>query len=162
MLIDRIRKRVNTLELGSYEAYCEHLKSDRTENQSLINLITTNETYFYRTPRVWNFLENEFLPSRLEMGAQNVSIWSAAASRGDEAHTIAIFCQAFRERHPNLSYRVLGTDISQEVVSSAQKGIYKGRSIQRFRATRNDLFSRYMAGQDEEGFRVTQEVKKNI
>ncbi|MEO0335599.1 MAG: protein-glutamate O-methyltransferase CheR [Pseudomonadota bacterium] len=162
MLVGRIRKRVIELELKDYESYLQLVKSNRDEETRFTTLITTNETYFYRTPRVWDFIENEFLPKHFQDESKKVKIWSAAASTGDEAHTLGIVCEDFRSKNPAFGYSVLGTDISEKVINKANQGVYKGRPTQRFRDTRPDLFQKYMIGSDSEGFRVNPEIKFQI
>jgi chemotaxis protein methyltransferase CheR len=159
MLIGRIRKRVNELELASYDDYLSYLGSHRNEEKNFVNLITTNETYFYRTPRVWDFIEKEFLPN---CKSGHVNIWSAASSTGDEAHTLGIVCQNYKDQKTGFSYSVTGTDISSSVVERAADGLYIGRPVQRFREAREDLFKKYMVGDDTDGFRVIPKIKSNI
>ena len=65
MLVGRIEK-VSELGLGDYESYLEHVGFDKLEQSYFTNLITTNETYFYRTPRIWSFIEKEFLTANFE------------------------------------------------------------------------------------------------
>lgn len=163
MLIGRMRKRVNELGVEGYEDYLNVIKSDSSEKQKFINLITTNETYFYRTPRIWNFIENTFLKDwHTNNSNQTVNIWSAASSSGEEAYTLGIICQHFKSMHSDFKYRIIGTDISSSVINIANTGVYKGRSIERFKKSRPDLFDKYMIGDNESGYRVISSIKSNI
>ena len=162
MLVGRIRKRVCELGLGDYESYLEHVRFDKLEQSYFTNLITTNETYFYRTPRIWSFIEKDFLTANFEHGSKFLNIWSAASSTGDEAHTLGVLCQKFKDTHSGFAYRILGTDISQKVVDKAKQGLYSGRSLKRFRELRPDLFKKYMEGSDENGYQVSAQIKQNI
>lgn len=160
MLVGRIRKQLTRLKLKSYEEYLQLVKEDHQEKEQFINAMTTNETYFYRTPRVWDFIINEFLTKW--DSKKKLKVWSAASSTGEEAHTLGIVFQDYKSNHFGFQYNILGTDISSEVVTRAQKGSYIGRSVERFRNTRPDLFQKYMNGDDENGHRVVSEIKSNL
>lgn len=162
MLVGRIKKRVQELQLKSYESYLNYLSDHREEEVVFTNLITTNETYCYRTPRVWDFFEQEFLPGLIERKSKQARIWSAASSTGEEAHTIGVFCESFKSKERNFTYKITGTDISESVVEKARQGLYVGRSVKRFRESKPDLFSNYMEGSDDEGFKVVSSIKRNI
>ena len=58
MLEGRLRKRLRALDMGSYQEYIQKVKSDTEEQQAFIDAVTTNETYFYRTPRIWSYLHD--------------------------------------------------------------------------------------------------------
>ncbi len=160
MLIGRLRKRVATLHLNSYEDYLEYLSANKEEQAHFINQITTNETYCYRTPRVWDFFANELLANTAP--GKTLNVWSAAASTGEEAHTAAILCHHFQRSHNDFRYRILGTDIAPSVIETATKGLYTGKSIKRFREAQPELFSQYMQGSDDQGYTVLPDIKANI
>lgn len=159
MLVGRLRRRVTELSL-TYEGYLEKVRTDKAEGRQFIDLTTTNETYFYRTPRVWEFFNEEFLPKWDTQ--KTLRIWSAAASTGEEAHTLGILCQAHKERNPGFQYKIFGTDISTEVVDIARKGTYNGRSIRRFRGSHPELFEKYMQGDDANGYQAIPAIKANL
>ena len=84
MVEGRLRKRVLLLKLESYEDYLKLVKQDKKEQVFFIDLVTTNETYFFRTPRIWDYLETKFLPEWFAKHPKQVfTAWSAAASSGD-------------------------------------------------------------------------------
>lgn len=160
MLEGRLKRRLRALELPGYKEYLDYIKVHQTEHEFFINAITTNETYFYRTPRVWNYINDEFLPQWLDgHSGQTLRVWSAASSTGEEAHTLGIILESFKSANPEFRYQIKGTDIDSSVVNTANLGIYNGRSIQRFREARPDLFSRYMIGNDETGYNVVPQIK---
>lgn len=163
MIEGRLRRRVLALNLSSYEDYLNRVRTDKTEEAQFIDLVTTNETYFFRTPRIWEYLETRFLPAwARENPGTSLKIWSAAASSGEEAHSLGVICQAFRESHPAFSYQILGTDISGEMVELCQKGEYSGRSIEAFRQTRGSLFERYMRPVSEFSYQADPEIRKRL
>ena len=163
MVEGRLRKRVTALNLPSYEQYLRLVKEDKSEQVSFIDLVTTNETYFFRTPRVWDYLEKKFLPAWIAAHPKQVFIaCSAEASSGEEAHSLAILCQSFKEKHPGFLYQILGTDISAEMVGLCQSGKYSGRSIESFRKTKAATFERYMKPMPDGSFQVPAEIKSRL
>ena len=89
MLSGRLRSRMRELSLDTYESYFEYLTANKSEHGSFVNAITTNETYFYRTPRIWNYVSGEFLPDWFQANqGKTLKVWSAASSTGEEAHTL--------------------------------------------------------------------------
>lgn len=163
MVEGRLRKRIMALNLTSYEDYLSIVKTDRSEQVNFIDLVTTNETYFYRTPRIWDYLEKTFLPDWFRRHPKAVfTAWSAAASSGEEAHTLATLCQDFKEKNPSFLYQITGTDISSEMVELCRRGHYSGRSIESFRKARPDLFEKHLRLVGQEAYEVKPEIKSRI
>ena len=88
--------------------------------------------------------------------------WSAAASSGEEAHSLGILCQSFKEKNPEFLYQILGTDISHEMIELCQQGHYSGRSIEAFRKNRPQLFEKYMRNVQNDVFQVRTEIKSRL
>lgn len=163
MVQGRIRKRIMTLLLDSYESYLALVKSESQEQVVFIDLITTNETYFFRTPRIWDYLEKVYLPNWYKSHPKQVFlVWSAAASSGEEAHSLGVTLQAFKDKNSDFVFQILGTDISKEMVTLCQKGIYGGRSIESFKNSRPEWFSKYMTKSEEGLYQVNPEIKARI
>jgi chemotaxis protein methyltransferase CheR len=119
----RLSGRIQRLGLPDFDSYAELLESpdDGGEFQMAVDLLTTNETYFFREPAHFKLLEAELSRTR----PQSLSVWSAAASFGDEAYSTAMMLadlQTLGSIGPD--WRILGTDISDRVLSSAVQGIY--------------------------------------
>ncbi|MEP5729536.1 MAG: protein-glutamate O-methyltransferase CheR [Sulfitobacter sp.] len=163
MLVSRLRSRLREVDEPSFSGYISRLSKDPDEMQEMTNRVTTNETYFYRTPRVWDYLEDEFLPRFLEKGqSQPMRVWSGASSTGEEAHTIGVLLENIRLTNAKFDYSVLGTDVSSRVLDVATKGLYKGRSIARFRKAKPDLFDKHMVGDDENGFKADPQIRSRL
>lgn len=121
LLCGRLAKRLTALGLSSYQRYYQYLVSPQgaVELEVAIDLITTHETYFFREPKHFEFLRQQILP---KMAAQaDFRVWSAASSTGEEAYTLAML---LHEGRPHLPWSVLGSDISHEVLKSAERGLY--------------------------------------
>lgn len=119
----------------SYDEYMDRVESDLTgqEAQNLINILTTNHTYFMRESEHFEFLKDVVLPELKEREkiSRDLRIWSAAASSGEEPYTIAMVVKAFFGLdYPNWDTSILATDISKKVLDTAVEGIYSKEQIQ--------------------------------
>ena len=123
LLTGRLAKRLNALGMSSYTEYFKYV-TDGTHDDELnfmIDLLTTNETYFFREPQHFDFLK-QLVPTQLRQG-QVYRVWSAASSNGAEAYTIAmILAERLGVDGP---WEILGTDISNSMLEQAQSGLYR-------------------------------------
>lgn len=163
MMFSRLQRRLRETGQASFAGYIALVAEDADEMQELTNRVTTNETYFYRTPRVWSYLREEIVPSFLaSASSRGMRVWSAAASTGAEAHTLGVVLEEVRTNNRGFDYSVLGTDISSRVIDIAEEGCYVGRPVARFMREEPTLFAKYMMGNDEDGYRVTADIKRRI
>lgn len=162
LLQGRLRPRLRTLGLASYQEYLALVEQDRAEVQVFINMVTTNDTAFFRTPHVWDYFARQFLPEWfLDHPGKILKIWSAAAASGEEAYSIAMLCQEFKQSAPAFQYQILATDISTEVLATGRAGLYGGRSLDGIRAAQPRLYEKYFVPQAE-GAQVVPELQKQI
>ena len=127
MLEGRIRKRVRACGRRDVNDYCRFLFEEggvETELVDLIDVVTTNKTDFFREPSHFDFLAQEILPRLAEKGRRTVRAWSAAASMGMEAYTLAMVLEDFCAEHGGMDYAILGTDLCTEVLAQAVRGVY--------------------------------------
>lgn len=163
LLQGRIRPRLREIGLKSYKEYLDFLKENSSEKEFFIDLCTTNETYFFRTQRVWDYFEHDFLKKWYEKNPhQKLKIWSGASSSGEEVYTIGILCEKFKKTHPHFQYEITGSDISNEILAKAQMGIYQGRSIEAFRKNHPALFNEMMKSEDQVNYQVLPSIRANI
>ena len=148
----RLRERLAVLDLTSFAEYHHHLRfSPRAEAEwdEAIDLLTTNETYFFREDHQLRAFRDEILPMLAEQAKprRRLAIWSAGCATGEEAYTCAIlldqsglFPRTPRRGEPAWDVRVYGSDISRRCVAHARRGIY-GASA--FRVTPPDVRQHY-------------------
>jgi len=122
LLVGRLARRVQALGCESFGAYFDYLTKGKNaaELQAMVNLVTTNETYFFREPKHFDFLQQQAAQHRHE-GKGTFRVWSAAASSGEEAYTVAMVLAETLGKRP---WEVMGTDISTKVLTTAQGGHY--------------------------------------
>jgi chemotaxis protein methyltransferase CheR len=128
MLEGRLRKRLRVTGHHDFDSYCEYLfKNDGLESETihLIDAVTTNKTDFFREPAHFQFMVDRALPDLLDKGHREIRTWSSACSIGAEPYTIAMVLEAyFQDMAPETRYKILATDLSTDVLQTAQKGIY--------------------------------------
>ncbi|RVU21961.1 protein-glutamate O-methyltransferase CheR [Methylobacterium oryzihabitans] len=127
MLEGRLRKRMRALDLDSLDAYGRHLFEAghlADEFVHLVDCVTTNKTDFFREPAHFDCLRDEMVPRLSRPGRAILKVWSAAASTGAEAYSLAMALDAMAVDGAGPGYVVLGTDVSMEVLRVASAGIY--------------------------------------
>lgn len=122
MVGSRLAKRLNYFQLDSYLHYFQFAMSNenKAELQMMVDILTTNETYFFREPKHFDYLRDNILSSW--RGSNNsFRIWSAASSSGEEAYSLGMTLSESLGAH---EWEVLGTDLSTKVLKKAQQGVY--------------------------------------
>jgi chemotaxis protein methyltransferase CheR len=132
LLEGRLGKRLRALGLGSFDEYCDLVRMDESgeETVELLNLVTTNHTFFFREGEHFDFLSGVALPEARRRMARSASypfrIWSAGCATGEEAYSIAIaLLESFGPEAPARDIGILGTDISTMALDNARKGLYQ-------------------------------------
>lgn len=105
---------------------------------SVINLMTTNETLWFRDESCWNALEKDILPDlfgKLEQSADDVKIWVAGCSTGQEAYSLAILidelCTRLQRAELARRFDIQAMDISETALETARAARYNGFEINR-------------------------------
>ena len=137
LLESRLQKRVNFLGLGSFEEYYNYVTDSVkgfNEKKYLYEAITINETFFFRNQPQFDAMVSHILPDLIQkkqsVKQKKIRIWSAASSSGEEAYTIAMLVKDIvKPKYPDFEFEIIGTDINNAVVETAQKGIYKEYSV---------------------------------
>lgn len=113
---NRLLKQLLKYELNSYSDYFRLIQINKNEKTTMLNLITTNETYFFREMKHFDFINNEIKSLNKN---NKIRIWSAASSTGAEAYSVAMLFHDAK-----LNYEILGTDINTDVIKKANIGLY--------------------------------------
>ena len=121
LVMGRLDKRLRWLGIATYREYLHLLRQpgDNPELRLAIDLLTTNETFFFREPRHFEFLRR--VASAVPPSSRVFRLWSAASSSGEEAYTAAM---VLADSLPGGRFEIVGTDVSTRVVERAQRGVY--------------------------------------
>ncbi|MEM8781360.1 MAG: protein-glutamate O-methyltransferase CheR [Planctomycetota bacterium] len=130
VLESRLARRLEELEFEDFSQYLMFLTMgpyQTEEFQEMFNRITINETSFFRNEPQLDVFEQRILPELLEKrkNAKRLRIWSAACSSGEEPYTLAMqLHRSLGVRLADWKIEILGTDISEKVLTQAQTGVY--------------------------------------
>lgn len=155
----RLAKRVKHHGLRSYDDYFQLLMKNGGDGelQMAIDLLTTNETYFFREPKHFDFLRDKILPQR--KAGKPFRLWSAASSSGEEPYSIAMLLADVLGEAP---WEIIGSDISSRILDRARSGLYameRAEDIPKHYLTR---FCLKGTGGHEGKFLVARELRSRI
>lgn len=166
LLENRLGNRLKQLNLRSFGEYYHYLQYDpnrKTELNRLFEVVTTNETSFYRNPPQLKVFEDNVLSAVIDVARKNgdkrLRIWSAGCSTGEEPYTIAIILHELLRSEISLwDIKITANDLSEAVLVSARRGEYTDYAL---RTTPKPIVMKYFT---EEGgkFKIKPEVKKLI
>jgi len=131
LLVGRLFKRVRDLGLRSFNDYYRKVIADADEHTRMLDLITTNETAFFREPHQFAYLEHDALPRwtrEADAGRRDraLSVWSAGCSTGEEPYSVAMLLHA---RCPGWKIDIVATDLSTRVLETAERGIWPAEKL---------------------------------
>jgi chemotaxis protein methyltransferase CheR len=169
--IDLSKKRVliegrlsNIIEKKGMKSFGEYLDSikrnKKDEVTMLVNKLTTNYTYFYREENHFKYLREVILPYEEKNNKSKIiNIWSAGCSSGEEPYTLAmVIDDYFKFSASQWKINILASDISENVLSKAQEGIYAADAIKNLpEAYKKKYFTKV-----NDKYQVIPEIKKYI
>lgn len=124
MYYSRLVKRIRKLGLRSFAEYVTYLEKNQTsEFTPFIDSITTNLTSFFRENHHFDMLRSRLLPDLIGRGNE-IRIWSAGCSTGEEPYSIAITLKEFEKNNASIRPRILASDIDTTVLAKAESGVY--------------------------------------
>ncbi len=162
LLQKRLSPRARELNFDSFQKYFYFLQYDPradAEFDQIYDLVTTNETYFFREPAQLTAFAEEIVPEILERKTmKKVRIWSAGCSSGEEPYSIAILLQESRwfER---AAFEIFASDINQQVLGKARRGHYRETA---FRATDATLRDRYFTRDADGSWKISDEIRNRV
>ena len=162
LLEKRLSRRVRTLHFSNFREYYRYLlyhKNREEELTSIIDIITVNETYFFREQNQLKTFSEEILPELKDINKdkKRLRVWSAGCSTGEEPYTIAILVLEKGYFH-NWNIEIFGSDINQRVLQAARSGIYRKNS---FRTTEPYFLRKYFREEDNLS-RISDNVKQYV
>lgn len=135
MVENRLKSRMIRLSIHSPEGYLKYLKAHlEEESKELLSLLTTHHTYFFREFTHFEFLINSGLSALVKAararGQKKIRVWSAAASRGQEVYSIAMFLDFhLKQVAPDFDFEIWGTDVDPQSMAIARNGVYPYKEL---------------------------------
>jgi chemotaxis protein methyltransferase CheR len=159
----RLASRVRDLRLESFEKYYYYLMyhpNREQELEAIFDLITINETYFFREDRQLRAFREEIIPEAMAYrnGARALRIWSAGCSTGEEPYTIAMLCKHMPDLE-GWDVDIFASDISQKVIQTARRGIYSESS---FRTTDEKIRQLHFDRTQDNKYRIKDEIRRMV
>ena len=130
----RLVERIQATGNDNFRSYFVMLRFETsgTELQALINLMTVNETYFFREEYQFTCLVNSILEEVAQHKPRNesIKIWSVPSSSGEEPYSLAIYLLEHWARADDYNIELIASDIDTVILERARQGRYDKRSIQ--------------------------------
>ena len=153
LIENRLNNRIKSLNLKSFSEYYNFLRFDarrREELPRLFEVITTNETSFYRNPPQLKVFQETTLPATLEeikkKGSKKLRIWSAGCSTGEEPYTLAIILhEVLKHEIVTWDIKITANDLSEAVLKAARQGRYSEYAL---RTTPKEIVEKYFLKHD--------------
>lgn len=129
--------------------------------ESIVDAMTTNESFFFRDTKPFDQFRNEIIPSlvKRQTASRKIRIWSAAASTGQEPYSLAIILNEMSAELKGFNVEIIGTDISQDALTRARTGLFTQFEVQRGLSTQR-LVKFFKKNNDN--WEINQEIKRNI
>ena len=159
LVAGRLAKRLNFHKLSSYTDYYNMItrKGGEAELQVAIDLLTTNETHFFREPKHFDFLRDRILAGRPK--SRPFRVWSAASSTGEEPYSIAMQLADLLGDAP---WEIVASDLNTQVLENAKRGLF---SMQRAEEIPREYLTRFCmkgTGNSEGSFLVSRELRSRV
>ncbi len=155
----RLRERLVVLNLSNFAEYYQYLRFHplaAAEWDQAVELLTTNETYFFREEFQLRAFRQELLPQFAEQARarRRLIVWSAGCSTGEEVYTVAMLIH-LSGLFEGWDVRVLGSDISKRCITFARRGVYGPAS---FRVTSPELRRQFFT-EEKDGWQVVEPIR---
>lgn len=154
--------RASRLGYQSLQEYYKALERDDSEFNELLNLVTINETSFFRFPAQFDALRDRVLPELMAAkagGNKGVRIWSAGCSTGEEPYSIAMTLIDSGIEVAGYKPQVLGTDVSTKALARAKSGVYGKRAMM---SVPEDVVTRHFERTASGDYRVRDRVRSYV
>lgn len=155
----QMKRRIDTLisknGIKEYDKYVQLLKTDKVRFEEFVNYLTINVSEFYRNPEQWQLLDKEIFPELIKKFGNNLKIWSAACSTGDEPYSLVM---ALSRHLPLSQIKIIATDIDKQVIAKAKVGLYGEKSLA---GVPEDLKKKYFT-QVGPSYQISNDIKSRV
>jgi chemotaxis protein methyltransferase CheR len=158
----RLMKRLRALNMESFAEYLQYVesKAGAAEISSMIDMITTNKTSFFRESEHFDFFIESILPEIKEL--RRIRFWIAACSSGEEAFSLAI---TLKEALPNADSRdikILATDISLRMLEKARKAVYNKEMVRDMPPSVLQKYFIRLGSEDTSDYQLKQSIREMV
>jgi chemotaxis protein methyltransferase CheR len=158
----RLQERIHATGSENFRSYFSLLRFETSgeELQHLTNLMTVNETYFFREEYQFKCLVNSIMPEIIASKKDNspLRIWVMPSSSGEEAYSIAIYLLEFWADIKHWDVEIIASDIDTNILAHACKGLYSQRSVQDLPAR---LLQRHFQ-RSPAGYQISEDLRQSV
>ncbi|MGE5892879.1 MAG: CheR family methyltransferase, partial [bacterium] len=159
----RLSRRVFSHHFDNFRDYYRFLRYDKRREEelaSIMDILTVNETYFFREQNQLKAFSEEILPEikKRNAASKKLRVWSAGCSTGEEPYTIAMLILETGQ-FSGWDIEVVGSDINQRVLQVAREGAYRKNS---FRTTDAYYLGRYFGADTNGSHKIEDQVKRLV
>lgn len=155
----QMKRRIDTLisknKIVGYDKYVAAIKEDSRMFEEFVNYLTINVSEFYRNPEQWQIMDKEIIPELIRKFGNNLKIWSAACSTGDEPYSLVM---ALSRHIPLNQIKIYATDLDKQVIAKAKTGLYVEKSIA---GVPDDLKKKYFT-KIGPSYQISNEIKSRV
>jgi chemotaxis protein methyltransferase CheR len=158
----RLRERIEATESGTFRTYFTMLRFQASgeELQHLTNLMTVNETYFFREEYQFRCMVQSLLPELIASKRKDgpLRIWSIPSSSGEEPYSIAIYLLEYWAGLAQWDVEIISSDIDTKILSQARRGHFNERSVQHLPS---QLLRKYFKA-TAEGYQICESLRESV
>ncbi len=165
LIQSRLTKRMDQLGVATYRDYFYRVKYDTSQREfhELMNLVTTNETYYFRNEPQLDAFATAVLPEIIEnkrkgRGPKTLRIWSAGCSTGEEPYTLGILVKQALKGEAGWNVEIIANDISEKALHRARAGEYEGATLRYV----NPVVLKDYFDKEGDAFRIKREIKSLV
>jgi chemotaxis protein methyltransferase CheR len=158
----RLIERIEATDSRNFRNYFMLLRFEASgdEIQALTNLMTVNETYFFREEYQFKCLVNSILPEivKHKKDKSPIRIWSVPSSSGEEPYSIAMYLLEYWSGINDWDVEIISSDIDTKILNMARQGSYSARSVQNLP---KEILAKYFQQSGSE-FRICEDLKQAV
>lgn len=159
-VLRRIERRLTINQLLDLGEYVHFMENNPSEISTLYQELLIGVTSFFRDDFVFDEFKNTFLPQIIDNYQQEeVRLWVAACSTGEEAYTLAMLLAEYREKSNNFfKIKIFATDIDQRAIEKASLGLYPESIVA---DVPPELLNKYFIRR-EDNFQIVQKIREMV
>lgn len=158
----RLIERIEETDSGNFRNYFITLRFETTgeELQKLTNLMTVNETYFFREEYQFKCLVSSILPeiTARRKDQRPIRIWSVPSSSGEEPYSVAMYLLEYWPGISQWDVEIISSDIDTSIIAQARRGFYSPRSVQQLP---NELLKKYFRHSGD-GYQISDDLRQAV
>ncbi|MBV5339198.1 MAG: protein-glutamate O-methyltransferase CheR [Deltaproteobacteria bacterium] len=158
----RLIERIEATGSANFRNYFITLRFEASgeELQTLTNLMTVNETYFFREEYQFKSLVTSILPevTAHKKDFRPIRIWSVPSSSGEEAYSIAMYLLEYWPGINTWDVEIISSDIDTKIISQARRGFYSPRSVQKLPP---HLLKKYFRPEND-GYQMSDDLRQAV